>query len=119
MSALVSIAATGIAEGQTFISVSDDLGKLDSWTQSGANLWQEKSGNGLPDGITYFCDISEDNGTDRIDHSISNLYPETGTIRWRFSVVCTYSNSSVNNFTPCSGCPCGRCWPERGGGPFP
>lgn len=95
---LILSAVVGTAEGQTFVSVSDDLGQLNTWTQSGAVSWQQISGGELPEDIIYFCDTSTVNRTDRIYHSISNLYPETGTTRWHFSIVCRYANSSVNNF---------------------
>ena len=65
------------------------------WSNSGAGwtdsnrLWAEVSSDAFPESsATYFCDTSRVNGTDRIYHSISNLYPETGTIKWNFSVVC-------------------------------
>ena len=75
------------------------------WSTSGAGwidsnkLWAEVTSGDFPESsATYFCDTSTVNGTDRIYHSISNLYPETGTIKWDFSVVCNAKNSSVNNF---------------------
>ncbi|MBR4441000.1 MAG: lamin tail domain-containing protein [Bacteroidales bacterium] len=95
---MILSAVVGTAEGQTFVSVSDDLDKLDTWTQSGAVCWQQISGGALPEDVTYFCNTSSVNGTDRIYHAVSGLYPEMGTIRWRFSIVSNNVNSSVNNF---------------------
>lgn len=78
---------------------------LAQWSSSGAGwtdsngLWAEVSSDAFPESsATYFCDTSSVSGADRIYHSISNLYPETGTVKWNFSVVCNAKNSSVNNF---------------------
>lgn len=96
---IVSLSASmGIAKGQTFVPVSDDIDQLDTWTQSGASGWEQKSGGDLPDGVVFFNDTVSVNSTDRIYLPVSNLFPETGTIKWRFSVVCNYANNSTNNF---------------------
>lgn len=95
----MSLSATvGLAKGQTFVSVSDGLDQLDTWTQSGAAGWEQKSGGDLPDGVIYFNDTVSVNSTECAYRPISNLYPETGTIKWRFSVVCNYANNSTTNF---------------------
>lgn len=68
------------------------------WTDS-ASSWVEVSSASFPESSAfYFHDTATVNGTDRLWHSVSNLYPETGTIKWAFSIVCNAKNSSVNNF---------------------
>ncbi|MBQ1883722.1 MAG: hypothetical protein II165_01770, partial [Bacteroidales bacterium] len=44
------------------------------------NSWQDITNDTLPQGVVYFCDTSTVAGTNHIYHSLSNLYPETGTI---------------------------------------
>lgn len=62
------------------------------------NSWQDITNDTLPQGVVYFCDTSTVAGTNHLYHSLSNLYPETGTITWSYSVLCSVKNSSVNNF---------------------
>ena len=68
------------------------------WTDS-AQSWIEVSSDAFPESnAIYFQDTATVNGADHLWHAVSNLYPETGTIKWSFSIVCNAKNSSVNNF---------------------
>ena len=93
------ISSAAFSQSTDYLSQWKSAGE--SWTDTPVSF-QEITNDTLPDGVTYFSDttIISDSKTkiNCLYHSLSALYPETGTITWRFSVVSAVANSSTNNF---------------------
>ncbi|MBO4373445.1 MAG: lamin tail domain-containing protein, partial [Bacteroidales bacterium] len=93
------ISSAAFSQSTDYLSQWKSAGE--SWTDTPVSF-QEITNDTLPEGVTYFSDttIISDSKTkiNYLYHSLSALYPETGTITWRFSVVSAVANSSTNNF---------------------